>query len=198
LLKIAYGLLLDWDDAQDAMQLAFIALHRQLADLDATRPGAVRAYLITCARNAAFDMLRKDKLRTSISADISLDLEPAAPDPIVALVREAERAILRECIRQLQLKERLVVVLRFPGNLPDAEVWELLNEMGWSDADAAETLATEEGKKLREIADRTGKLGINTVGGVGNILQTAKRKLKECFEHDDQGTADRPRGPNHE
>jgi len=198
LLKITYGLLLDWDDAQDAVQLALIALYNHLTDLDVTRPNAVRAYLITCARNAALDRLRKDKLRDSISSDMTVDSVPASPDPLDALVREAERAMLRECIRQLQPKERLVVVLRFPDNLPDVEVSEVLKEMGWSEVDVVETLAAEGGKKIREIADRTSKLGIHTVGGVGNILNTAKRKLRECFEQDGRRAMSSLRGPNHE
>ena len=106
--------------------------------------------------------------------------------------------MLRECIRQLQPKERLVVVLRFPDNLPDAEVSEVLKEMGWSEVDVVETLAVEGGKKIREIADRTSKLGIHTVGGVGNILNTAKRKLRECFEQDGRRAMSSLRGPNHE
>lgn len=182
LLKIGYGLLLDWDDAQDAVQLALIALYKHLTDLDVSKPAAVRAYLITCTRNAALDRLRKDKLKDSISSDITFDSDPAAPDPLDALVREAERAVLRECIRRLQPKERLVIVLRFPGNLPDAEVSEVLKEMGWSEVEVVETLATEREKKIREIVDRTSPLGIHTVGGVGNILKAAKRKLRECFE----------------
>lgn len=198
LLKIAYGLLLDWDDAQDAVQLAFIALHKHLTDLDAIRPNTVRAYLITCTRNAALDRLRKDKLRDSISSDMSLDSDPISRDPLGELLREAERAVLRECIRQLQPKERLVIVLRFPGNLPDAEVSKLLREMGWSEVEVAETLAADGGKKIREIVDHAGPLGIHTVGGVGNILNTAKRKLQACFEQDDRRAISSLRGPNHE
>lgn len=198
LLKIAHGLLLDWDDAQDAMQLAFIALHGHLADLDVTRPNAVRAYLIACVRNAALDRLRKDRLRDSISSDMILDPDLAPPDSLGELVREAERAVLRECIRQLQPKERLVIVLRFPGNLPDAEVSKVLREMGWSEVEVVETLAAEGGKKIREIVDRTSKLGVHTVGGVGNILKTAKRKLKECFEQDGRRAMSSLRGSNHE
>jgi len=198
LLKIAYGLLLDWDDAQDAMQSAFIAIYRCLTDLDVSRPGAVRAYLITCARNAAFDALRKGRPWDPMNSDVISKSNLASPGSIEELVREAEYVVLRECIRQLRPKERLVIVLRFPGNLPDAEVWKLLKEMGWSDVDAAETLAAEEEKKIREIVNYTRSLGINTVGGVGNILKAAKRKLKECFEHDGRGTASSSRGSDHE
>lgn len=198
LLQMAYGLLLDWDDAQDAVQLAFIALNRRLADLDVTQPGAVRGYLITCARNAALDMLRRNKLRDPINSGVIMQSGLTSPNSLEALVREAERIVLRECIRQLQPKERLIIVLRFPGNLPEAEVWELLKAMGWSDVDVAETLAAEEEKKIREIVNYTKGLGIHTVGGVGNILKTAKRKLKECFEHDGRRAMNSLRGPNDE
>ena len=95
-------------------------------------------------------------------------------------------------------RERLVIVLRFPGNLPDVEVSKLLREMGWSEVEVAETLAADGGKKIREIVDRTGPLGIHTVGGVGNILNTAKRKLQACFEQDDRRAMSSLRGPNHE
>ena len=73
LLRIAYGLLLDFDAAQDAAQEALIALYKNLNRVNVDRPGAVRAYLITCTRNAAFDQLRAHQKLTP--------LEEAPPNP---------------------------------------------------------------------------------------------------------------------
>ena len=183
LLRIAYGLLLDFDAAQDAAQEALIALFKNRDKLNIDRPGAVRAYLITCTRNAAFDQLRAHQklmpLEEELLESSVLGVVKTALDE---MLDEKKYAILTDCLRRLPHRQRLVVVLRLLGDLLEAEVTSLLAELGWADEEAKVVAPSPTGKSIQEIVTYTTPLGITTVGGVGNLLNRAKERLRECFE----------------
>lgn len=183
LLRIAYGLLLDFDAAQDAAQDALIALFNNRDKLNVDRPGAVRAYLITCARNAAFDQWRARQKPVPLDEELLESRAMAvAETALTDLLAEEQYLVLTDCLRRLPHKQRLVVVLRLLGDLLDDDIVSLLAELGWADEDARAVAPSPTGQKIEEIAILTTPLGITTVGGVGNLLNKAKEALRECFD----------------
>jgi len=181
LLRIAYSLLLDFDAAQDAAQEALIALSNNRATLNVDRPGAVRAYLITCTRNAAFDQWRAHQKPVPLDEEL-LESRAMAETALNDLLAEEQYAILTICLRRLPHKQRLVVVLRLLGDLLEDDIARLLAELGWAIQEAEAAAKSPTGQKIEEIAILTTPLGITTVGGVGNLLNKAKEALRECFD----------------
>lgn len=177
LLKVAYGILLDWHGAQDAAQSAFIGLFTRMKTLDISREGSIRAFLYRCVKNAAIDIRRKRRPSFPLRDD---DAAPGS-DPFKAVVDKEARDALLACMGELPEKHRLVLVLRFIGHFSDDEVETCLRELGWSD-EALQRVAGRNKHKIREIAEITADAGVTTVGGVGNILKKAKGALEECFE----------------
>ena len=162
LLQVAYGVLLDWHEAQDAVQDALVSLYNRLERLDLSDPKAVRAYLLRATRNSAIDIVRRRR---------------NAPEQVEftdSTANEDHRSVLLKCLSLLTPLNRLIMVLRSIEELNPEEVVELL--------EGFELEAVERRPKLEEILPYTRRYGLNTVGGIGNRIKTSRRFLRECFE----------------
>lgn len=181
MLSIAYGVLLNWHDAQDATQNALVHTYQSLKNILADKPGAVRSYLTKSAKNAAIDIARK---RHDVSLEAVTIIEPpdsSKPDILTGLISREERQALIGCIKNLPPKHRVVIVLRFINLLTLPEVEAILTELGWS-SDAIHNVYDNEEDRIIDILEHTSALGITTVGGIGNILKVARQNIKNCFE----------------
>ncbi len=131
----ALSLLGDRASAEDVTALAFERLLRAQSRLDPRR-GSPRALLFTIARNAALDELRRRKRR-----------QPAAPSAEESLAAAAlpgsdpedveRRDSVRRALAQLSPRDREVVLLKFHGQLTNAE---LARALGISESNAGTRL----------------------------------------------------------
>jgi RNA polymerase sigma factor (sigma-70 family) len=138
----AISLLGDRASAEDVTALAFERLYRARARLDERR-GTPRAWLFAIARNAALDELRRRRRRPHYELDDqgsdALDGNAAcdAGGPEDALERVERRETLRAALAALPLRERELVLLKFHGQLSNAE---LARAMGISESNAGTRL----------------------------------------------------------
>jgi RNA polymerase sigma-70 factor (ECF subfamily) len=129
--------------AEDVTALAFERAYRRRATFDAGR-GSARAWLFGIARNAALDELRRRQRIASLTGDVPA-AEPAFEDE--------ERRIRREAVRggleQLDPRQRELILLKFHGQLSNAELAKVL---GCSVSNAGTRLCRAL-DKLREACD---------------------------------------------
>ena len=114
----AISLLGDAAAAEDVTALAFERLYRARSRLDRRR-GTPRAWLFAIARNAALDELRARRRRPQQH----LEHAPAADSGAGEALEDAERrATVRDALARLPLRERELVLLKFHGQLSNAEI----------------------------------------------------------------------------
>jgi len=110
-MRTAWRILGSLEDAQDVAQEVFLKLHRHWRRLD---PLTLEAWLYRTTVNACFDVLRKRKPDTDLTAG------PAVP-PDVDLEREERRRLVAEGLKVLPERERAALVLREIEGLSTAE-----------------------------------------------------------------------------
>ncbi|HSZ14073.1 MAG TPA: sigma-70 family RNA polymerase sigma factor [Solirubrobacteraceae bacterium] len=143
----AISLLGDRAAAEDVTALAFERLYRSRARLDVSR-GTPRAWVFSIARNAALDELRRRGRRHHDELDAQHTGErdvraPGAPgiagggDADDALEQVERRATVNAALAALPPREREVVLLKFHGQLTNAE---LARALGVSESNAGTRL----------------------------------------------------------
>ena len=128
------SLLGDRAAAEDATALAFERLYRSRARLDHRR-GTPRAWLFAIARNAALDELRRRRRKSGFGLGEDLADDRSSSDD--ALQDVERRALLRDALASLSLREREIVLLKFHGQLSNSE---LARAMGISESNAGTRL----------------------------------------------------------
>ncbi len=115
--------------AEDVTSLAFERLLRASGRLDERR-GTPRALLFTIARNAALDELRRRRRQPLAGMAEGGSARAEAGTRALAAASEAEGVERRESVRQalaaLPMREREIVLLKFHGQLSNAELAEAL------------------------------------------------------------------------
>ncbi len=118
----AISLLGDRASAEDITALAFERLFKARARLDRRR-GTPRSLLFAIARNAALDELRRRRRQPELVPHP----EPGGvDDPGEALDRLERRETVRAALSGLTLREREIVLLKFHGQLSNAELGRVL------------------------------------------------------------------------
>lgn len=138
--------------AEDVTALAFERLFRARRRLDPRR-GSPRALLFTIARNAALDELRRRRRQPLASSAA----ERLASEPAVAPAETEEierRESVRVALEALPMRDREIVLLKFHGQLSNAE---LAQALGISESNAGTRLS----RALNRL--RGGTLGIEEV-----------------------------------
>jgi len=112
LLGICVRVLHDRDEAEDALQEAFVRVWRKAGQFDAARAGAA-TWLATVARNTAIDRIRA---RPNVQL-APVDLVEAMPDdadtPVEASARADDRARLDACFATLEPRRRGLIRAAF-------------------------------------------------------------------------------------
>jgi RNA polymerase sigma-70 factor (ECF subfamily) len=128
LYSIAYRLLGDHGEADDAVQQVFIRFFEKTGRLRRAR--ALKTYLARSTTNECIDRLRRLKRRQTVSleglgAAETLPLEDAQT-PQESIRRKELAALIQWALAQLSAKQRKVVVLSFTEGLSYAEIAEVL------------------------------------------------------------------------
>ena len=120
-LRVAYLVLGDANEAEDATQVAFMKAHRALGRF---RAGAdFRPWLLRIVRNEALNRRRSAGRRAGLALRVASDpvSGDAAPSPETVVVRGDDRRQLLEAVEQLPAGLREVIEYRYFLGLSEAE-----------------------------------------------------------------------------
>jgi RNA polymerase sigma-70 factor (ECF subfamily) len=122
--------------AEDVTAQSFERLLRSRRRLDSRR-GTPRALLFTIARNAALDELRRRRRRPLADASAA---ERLAAEPVAGIESEdvERREAVRRALSELPARDREIVLLKFHGQLTNAE---LAQALGISESNAGTRLS---------------------------------------------------------
>ncbi len=118
LMSVGYGILLNVEDARDAIQDAYLRFWRSRERLDST--GYVRAYLVQILRNVCLTMLKKR------GNAVGMDEIPEQGKRDNTSFRLDEKEVVSRAMTVLKEKERMIVAMIHYENLDSAEVGEIL------------------------------------------------------------------------
>ena len=120
--RLALSILDDPDEAEDAVQEAFIAASRSLGSFRGQ--SEIKTWLTSIVLNACRGRLRKRKARQGLARalqSLHLARPPQISPETLAVQREADRQ-LWQAVDDLDDKHRLVVILRYVHELSTAEI----------------------------------------------------------------------------
>ncbi len=129
----AFALLRDRAAAEDVTAIAFERLFRARRRLDPGR-GSPRGLLFTIARNAALDELRRRARRPVADTEAGEQPDARSEEELAQVER---RAFVAGALATLSPRERELVLLKFHGQLSNAE---LGSALGISETNAATRL----------------------------------------------------------
>jgi len=125
--NLAYRMLNDWGEAEDAAQEAFLRAYAHLDRYDQQR--SFKTWLLSIASNHCIDRLRRRRL-TMLSLDEPLPPHPAltsdTPGPEEATLANERSAQVQELLDELNPDYRVAVVLRYWYDYSYAEIAEML------------------------------------------------------------------------
>ncbi|MEP7285912.1 MAG: sigma-70 family RNA polymerase sigma factor [Chloroflexota bacterium] len=125
--NLAYRMLGERGEAEDAAQETFLRAYSHLARYDADRP--FRTWLLSIASNHCIDRLRKRRL-TWLSIEEPLPAHPALnstePEPEDAVISNERGAAIQSMLDELPPDYRAAVVLRYWYDLSYTEIAEVL------------------------------------------------------------------------
>lgn len=141
MLSLAFRLLGQWDAAEDAVQEAFLRVHRAAPKY---RPTAqFKTWLYRLVVNLCFDARRRGKRRPVQHADFSTI--PAPDDSPGALASEETVEIVRKAVDGLPDRQRTTLILHRYEGLSHKRIAEIT---GWSES-AVESLLVRAYDSLR-------------------------------------------------
>jgi RNA polymerase sigma-70 factor (ECF subfamily) len=107
-------------EAEEALQDAFLNIWRRAASYDAERAGPM-AWLVTIARNAAIDRMRRRREAADID-DLPERADEDAISPELAAMQSQEAAGLHACLEELTARESEMIRTAFMGGLTYSEL----------------------------------------------------------------------------
>ncbi len=167
--NLAYSMLRDPAAADDATQEAFISAYR---GLDKFRGGSFKSWILRIVSNACYDEFRRRKRRPAVSWDDFGDLEEEAnphlidegPRPEEKMQQEELAALLERTIARLPQGQQQVLIL--------------VDRLGCSYEEAAETLGIKLGTVKSRLARARGKLR-KLLQAEGGELLPPRYRLKD-------------------
>jgi RNA polymerase sigma-70 factor (ECF subfamily) len=142
-MRVAYRMLGNWADAEDAAQEVFVRLHRH--GLGFASEGACVAWLYRVTVNLCVDRSRSKRTMCELP-----ELHSNEPSAEAAVIRDEQKRRLMAALATLPPKERAAVVLREIEGLTSPEVAAIL---GSSDGTVRSQVASAL-KRLRGILTR--------------------------------------------
>jgi RNA polymerase sigma-70 factor (ECF subfamily) len=126
--NLAYRMLNDRGEAEDAAQEAFLRAYANLDRYDVTR--SFKTWVLSITSNHCIDRLRRRRL-TWLSLEEPLPPHPALtsdiPGPEEAMLTNERNLLVQDLLAELSPEYRLAVVLRYWYELSYAEIAEMLD-----------------------------------------------------------------------
>ena len=109
------------NDAEDAVQAAFLSIWRSRGQYDAGK-GPIGAWMMTVVRNRSIDIARMPRRHRESAAEISEGdlIDPVRVDELAAQQETARH--LRTAVASLPPRQRAVVTLGYFGDLSQSEI----------------------------------------------------------------------------
>jgi RNA polymerase sigma factor (sigma-70 family) len=125
-LRVAYLVLRNPAEAEDATQDAFVKAYRSLHRFRAEAP--FRPWLLRIVRNEALNRVRSTKRRERLALEVANDpvSGDAAPSPEAEVISVQERERVLTLIDKLPERYRSVIVYRYLLGLSEAETADIL------------------------------------------------------------------------
>lgn len=163
--NLAYRMLSDSGEAEDAAQEAFIRAYRHLGSYDVTR--SFKTWLLSITSNHCIDRIRKRRL-IWLSLDDILPIHPALastePDPEEAAVERERSAMIQKMLAELSPEHRAVIVLHYWYAMSCAEIAETLGTTESTVKSrlfrARQSLAAQMQSQMDELKASTPALGV--------------------------------------
>lgn len=129
IINLAYRMLGNYQEAEDAAQEALIRAFRNLSSYDASR--SFKTWLFSITSNHCIDRLRKRRL-TWLSIDEPLPPHPALmsddnTDPEKQLMLQEQSQFIQALLSELAPDYRAAVIMRYWHDMSYAEIAEALN-----------------------------------------------------------------------
>lgn len=118
--KIAFNILRNEHDAEDAVHDAFLSLARNMDKISGRKCIQIRNYLIIIVRNSSYRIYNKRK--KEICADEIDENIPDLQNVEIDIEEKAEQQKLMELIKTLDEKYADVLILKYFYDLPDKEI----------------------------------------------------------------------------
>ena len=116
----AVHMLRDAEDGRDVAQEALVRLWTHWNNVD---PQGIRPWLMRTVHNLAIDRIRKRKVRSEVSAETRIEIEPdTAPDPGRRAQSGEVGEAIEEALQSLGPTDRAVVVMREIQQMPYDEI----------------------------------------------------------------------------
>lgn len=147
-LRLAYLVLRDASEAEDATQAAFMKAYRGLGRFRSE--AEFRPWLLRIVRNEALNRRRSAGRRAGLALKVASDpgLGDAAPSPETVVVQHEDRRRLLEAVRGLPPRLREVIECRY--------------FLGFSEAETAQALGVAPGTVKSRSARAIGRLRLTT------------------------------------
>jgi RNA polymerase sigma-70 factor (ECF subfamily) len=127
LYRIAFHILEQQDEAEDAVQETFLALTRHLGRVEEVDSAGTRKFLMTIAKSKAIDILRREKRAGEISSEeLEYHIPDGKPDLLDSYISEENYNRLISCVLELDEMYRMVFEYRYVHQLSEKEIADLL------------------------------------------------------------------------
>ena len=148
----ALYLLGNQEDAEDITQETFIKAWKHRAKL---RPKTVRSWLLKCAQNLCFNLLKRHKFQVSLTEGDDAELEalmdththPSNPSPDEVVVKQELKEFVRCAISKLPPDMRVVIIMRELDGMSFKEIAKVTKQPEGT----VKSTAFRARKKLREL-----------------------------------------------
>lgn len=123
----ALSLLHNSHDAEDAVETAMLKLIDRIELLRGCNRASLRSYLISCAKNAAIDRLRRNFHQYSFD-DVQARIEaiPSERDVDAGLLRASQANAMADALLRMPERERELLRMKYYEELSDREIAEVL------------------------------------------------------------------------
>lgn len=143
----ALSILRNPHDADDAVETAMLKLINRIDLLRGCNRASLRSYLVSCAKNAAIDRMRRDA-RLQGFGDVSEVPDAADAETAEAgLLRADEAEAMAEALLRLPDRERELLRMKYYEELSDREIARLLG----INSGSVRTYLTRARRKLGDI-----------------------------------------------
>ena len=148
----AFYLLGNSEDAKDITQETFIKAWQQRGKL---RSKTVRAWLLKCAQNLCFNLLKRQKFQEPLTTGDETELETlvhtyshrSSPSPDELVEKEELKEMVQYAIKKLPPEMRAVIIMRELEDMSYKEIAKVLNRP----VNTVKGRVSQARKKLREL-----------------------------------------------
>ena len=125
MLFVANKILGNLQDAEDSVQEALMRIASNIDKIDISDSKRLRSYVLTAARNAAIDTLKRDKLRSS-KVELDEAYGASSADSSTVIINRMKYESLIKAMREIDPVYRDVLYYRFAEGMSEKDISALL------------------------------------------------------------------------